>query len=77
MTNAEVSDEGLKLFNEDKINEWANESRSLALKYAYPVGKGKLSKKYIKRGIEILNQRMVQAGVRLAGLLNQLFNSKK
>ena len=60
-----------------KINEWANESRSLALKYAYSLEEGKLSKKYIKRGIEILNQRMVQAGVRLADLLNQLFNSRK
>ena len=60
-----------------KINEWANEARSLALKYAYSLEEGKLSKKYIKRGIEILNQRMVQAGVRLAGLLNQLFHSKK
>lgn len=24
MTNAEVSDKGLKLFNEDKIDEWSN-----------------------------------------------------
>ena len=60
-----------------KINEWANESRSLALKYAYSLEEEKLSKEYIKRGLEILNQRMVQAGVRLASLLNQLFNSKK
>ncbi len=47
-----------------KINEWANESRSLALKYAYSLEERKLSKKYIKRDIEILNQRIVQAGIR-------------
>ena len=46
-----------------KINEWANESRSLALKYAYSLEERKLSKKYIKRDIEILNQRIVQAGI--------------
>ncbi len=59
------------------INGWANESRSLALKYAYPLEeKIKLSKKYILKGREILDQRMVQAGVRLAGLLNRLLKSE-
>lgn len=58
------------------INEWANESRALALKYAYPFEKMELSKKYVSKGREILDQRMIQAGVRLAGLLNQLFNSE-
>jgi len=75
--NSRVLDSEKSEWLSPKINEWANESRSLALKYAYSLGEGKLSKKYIKRGIEILNQRMVQAGVRLAGLLKQLFNSKK
>ena len=58
------------------INRWANESRSLALKHAYPLESRKLSKKYILKSREILDQRMVQAGVRLAGLLNKLFTSK-
>ena len=75
--NSRVLDSEKSEWLSPKINEWANESRSLALKYAYSLEEGKLSKKYIKRGIEILNQRMVQAGVRLAGLLNQLFHSKK
>ncbi|MBT5471891.1 MAG: S1/P1 nuclease [Nitrospina sp.] len=55
------------------INDWADESRSLALKYAYPLEDMELSKKYLVRGREILDQRMVQAGVRLANLLNKLF----
>ena len=75
--NSRVLDSEKSEWLSPKINEWANESRSLALKYAYSLEEGKLSKKYIKKGIEILNQRMVQAGVRLAGLLNQLFHSKK
>ena len=75
--NSRVLDSEKSEWLSPKINEWANESRSLALKYAYSLEEGKLSKKYITRDIEILNQRMVQAGIRLAGLLKQLFNSKK
>lgn len=58
------------------INGWANESRYLALKYAYSIEKMDLSKQYLSRSREILDQRMIQAGVRLAGLLNRIFNSE-
>ena len=59
-----------------KVDDWAIESRSLALKYAYPLKNNELSKTYISKGREILDLRMVQAGIRLADLLNQLLLTK-
>ena len=55
-----------------KVNDWADESRSLALKYTYPLENNELSKAYISKSRKIIEQRMVQAGIRLADLLNQL-----
>ena len=70
--NARVQDlEKSKWFNSN-VNDWADESRSLAIKYAYPLENKELSKAYISKGREIIEQRMVQAGIRLADLLNQL-----
>ena len=70
--NARVQDlEKSKWFN-SKVNDWADESRSLAIKYAYPLENNELTKAYIFKGREILDLRMVQAGIRLAYLLNQL-----
>ena len=71
-----MDSEKIEWLNSD-INEWTNESRSLALKYAYPLENMELSKEYLLRSREILDQRMIQAGVRLAGLLNQLLKSEK
>ena len=59
-----------------KVNEWADESRSLALKHAYSLENNKLSKTYISKGREILDQRMVQPGIQLADLLNQLLKTE-
>ena len=59
-----------------KVNDWADESRSLALKYAYPLENNELSKTYISKGREILDQRMMQAGIRMADLLNRLLKTK-
>ena len=62
---------------DSNVDDWANESRLLALKYAYPLDSERLSKAYVIRGREILDQRMVQAGVRLADLLNQILKTKE
>ncbi|MGK0180115.1 MAG: hypothetical protein ACI8PD_001920 [Nitrospinales bacterium] len=59
-----------------KVNDWADESRFFALKHAYPLENNKLSKTYISKGREILDQRMMQAGIRLADLLNQVLKTK-
>ncbi|MEK9628328.1 MAG: S1/P1 nuclease [Nitrospinota bacterium] len=75
--NSRVTDsEKLEWLNSN-IDEWANESRSYALKFAYPIGERELTKEYVSRSREILDQRMVQAGVRLADLLNKIFHSEK
>ncbi len=67
--NEEVSAEKVSDWCLSTISDWANESRSLALKEVYNVD-GDLSKAYIKRGREIINLRLTQAGIRLAHLLN-------
>lgn len=74
--NAQVQDLEKTEWLHSKVNDWANESRSLALKYAYPLENNVLSKTYISKGREILDKRMVQAGIRLADLLNQLLKTK-
>ncbi len=53
--------------------DWCLESRSLFLKFGYPEGgnRRKLSRRYIRKGQEIIEERLVQAGVRLADVLNR------
>jgi nuclease S1 len=51
--------------------DWANESLALTIEYVYPLPEShEISEEYLKRAIPILHQRLVQAGVRLAWLLN-------
>jgi hypothetical protein len=67
-------------WNSSKVAEWANESRALALNHAYKLGrpaKTRLSKKYIETSREIIELRLSQAGVRLAGLLNRLLSENR
>ena len=64
-------------WNALKVPEWANKSRGFALSHAYLLDrspKGRLSKIYIERSREIIELRLSQAGVRLAGLLNRLLS---
>lgn len=75
--NHRVSSREMERWNLSKVTDWAIESRILALDHAYvlgPPGKGALSKGYIEKSREIINLRLSQAGVRLAGLLNRLLN---
>ena len=74
--NARVQDIEKSKWFHSKVNDWADESRSLAIKYAYPLENNELSKAYIYKGMVIIEQRMVQAGIRLADLLNQLLLTK-
>jgi len=68
--NGRVSEAEDSTWSLSTVSDWANESRSLALKVAYNVDKEGLSIAYIKKGREIINLRLTQAGVRLAHLLN-------
>jgi nuclease S1 len=64
-------------WNSSQVIDWANESRAVALNHAYvldPSREGGLSKKYIETSREIIELRLSQAGVRLAGTLNRLFS---
>lgn len=74
--NRRVSSRDMEKWNLSKVTDWANESRVLALDHAYVLdhpGGGSLAKGYIEKSREIINLRLSQAGVRLAGLLNRLF----
>ena len=51
--------------------DWANESLALMIEYVYPLPEShEISDEYVKRAMPILHRRLVQAGVRLAWLLN-------
>ena|SRR5690349_7951545 len=56
------------------ISEWIIESHQIADRlYSLVTPDQKLSYRYNYDNIQILNERLLKAGVRLAGLLNQLF----
>ena len=51
--------------------DWENESLSLTIEYVYPLPEThEISEDYVKRAMPILHRRLIQAGVRLAWLLN-------
>jgi hypothetical protein len=51
--------------------DWANESLSLTIEYVYPLPEShEISEEYANRALPVLHRRLVQAGVRLAWLLN-------
>lgn len=52
--------------------DWANESKAVRDR-VYQIGDGKLSYEFEYRQIPLIKRRLLQAGVRLAGLLNSVF----
>jgi hypothetical protein len=52
--------------------DWANESKALRDR-VYQIGDGKLSYEYVYKNIPLVKRRLLQGGVRLAGLLNSIF----
>jgi len=54
------------------IRDWANESIAYH-KNVYAIGNGKLGYAYTYRNFHIVRKRLLQAGVRLAGLLNGIY----
>jgi hypothetical protein len=53
--------------------DWLEESLLLR-KQAYEVGNGKLSSHYASRNFPVVKLRLAQSGIRLAGLLNSIFD---
>lgn len=54
------------------VRDWAYESISYR-KQIYAIGDGNLGYKYSFKNLDTVEKRLVQAGIRLAGVLNQLF----
>ena len=54
------------------VREWAYESMSYR-EAVYAVGNGRLSYRYSYVNFHIVRKRLLQAGVRLAGILNQIY----
>lgn len=56
--------------NSDVVG-WTNESYRIAEDFAYRVGNGALADEYFNRALPIARERLQQAGIRLAHLLNE------
>lgn len=54
------------------VREWAKESQSYE-KQVYDIGNGRLGYEYSYRNWGLVRQRLLQAGVRLAGVLNAIY----
>lgn len=54
------------------IRDWAKENISVRDR-VYHIGDGKLGYEYAYRNMELVNQRLMYAGIRLAGILNSIY----
>ena len=54
------------------VRDWANESMSFR-KQVYDVGNGNLSYQYSYKYLSIAKERVLKAGIRLAGILNEIY----
>ena len=70
--NGKISDKEVSTWSLSSVSDWANESRSHALKTAYNVDQEGLSKNYVETSREVIDLRLAQAGIRLAHLLNTI-----
>jgi S1/P1 Nuclease len=66
--------EEIKTWQGSTYVDWVRESQDLRDR-VYRIGDGKLSYKYVFENIPTVKRRLLQAGVRLAGLLNSIFAS--
>jgi len=54
------------------VRDWATESMTYR-KQVYSVGDGNLSFKYSYKNLDTVKLRLAQAGIRLAGVLNEIY----
>lgn len=66
------TEDKLRAWQRNSVREWANESQSFQ-KEVYDIGNGKLGYRYSYLNLPIVRQRLLQAGVRLAGILNEIY----
>lgn len=64
--------EQLQLWQKSSVRDWANESMTYR-KQVYDYGQGKLGYSYSYKYFPIVRARLLQAGVRLAGILNEIY----
>jgi hypothetical protein len=62
----------IKKWQASNVRDWANESIGYR-KQVYNYGSGKLGYKYSFHAMPIVRQRLLQAGIRLAGVLNDIY----
>lgn len=62
----------IKKWQSTSVRDWAMESTTFRSR-VYDIGKGNLGYQYSYRNFSIARERMLQAGVRLAGLLNSIY----
>ena len=66
------SDSELKSWQSASVRDWAKESQSYK-DQVYDTGNGKLGYRYSYLYYHIIRHRLLQAGVRLAGILNEVY----
>lgn len=66
------SDIELKSWQKSSVRDWARESQSYE-KQVYDIGNGRLGYRYAYLYWHIVRHRLLQAGVRLAGVLNEIY----
>ncbi len=62
----------VKKWQRTSVRDWANESMRYR-EQVYDTGNGKLGYQYSYKYFSIVRERLVQAGVRLAGVLNEIY----
>jgi hypothetical protein len=62
----------IKKWQSASVREWASESMSYRPQ-VYAIGDGNLSYLYSYKNLPIAKERMLRAGIRLAGVLNQIY----
>jgi hypothetical protein len=66
------TDAQLKAWQKSTVLDWANESRQY-LPQVYDYGTGKLGYSYPYKNFHIVRYRLLQAGIRIAGILNEIY----
>jgi hypothetical protein len=67
-----ISENDVKNWQKTGVRDWATESMSLR-KQVYDYGNGKLGYAYSYKNFSTVRNRIAQAGVRIAGLLNEIY----
>ncbi len=67
-----LTPEQMAAWQKSNVNDWAKESMTYRPQ-VYDYGKGKLGYQYSYKYFHIVQQRLLQAGVRLAGVLNEIY----